>query len=256
MKQLKAILIQLLGRQAYLRLTSRIFLFSFRRQWLKNNPAYTVHYFVRHLIGPGQTVIDIGANLGYYSTEFARLVGQKGKVLSVEPIQLYREILLANTRHLPQVQVLPYALGEQEGTISMGLPFADQHRHGLMKVLTESEKQVAPEIFEVELKHPAKLFGQLADIHYLKCDIEGYEVPVLPAMRSVIESHQPIVQVETDGENKLILHRMFNEMGYQLFYVQQDKLVPYPDAQQQLIGDMICIPAGKISSIEKLIQRS
>lgn len=254
MKKIKSILISVLGRKRYLQLTSKVFLHAFKNGWLKNNPAYSTHYFVRNLIQEGQTVVDIGANLGYFSTEFARLVGQAGHVYSVEPIQLYREILIENLKPFPQTKVLPYALGETEGTISMGLPFAEQHRHGLMKVLSPEEKAKAPEVFEVELKNPSKLFGQLTEIHYLKCDIEGYEVPVLPAMKDVIARHMPIVQVETDGENKLILHRMFNEMGYQMYYVQQDKLVFYPDAQEQLIGDLICIPAGKISSFEKHIR--
>jgi FkbM family methyltransferase len=253
-KKIKSILINVLGREQYLRLLSKVFLFSFRRGWLRNQPAYRTHYFVRHLIQPGQTVIDIGANLGYYSTEFARLTGPAGRVLAVEPIPLYRRILQQNIQSLAQVQVLPYALGEEEGTISMGLPFADQHRHGLMKVLTQEEKQKAPEIFEVELKHPLHLFSHLNEIHYIKCDIEGYEVPVIPAMKALIEQKQPIMQVETDGQNKRTLHAMFNEMHYQMFYVGNQGLVPYPDASLPLPGDLIAIPSSKTGQFASLIQ--
>jgi len=230
-------------------------LIYFKNGWLKNNPSYRTHYFVRNLIKQNQTVIDIGANLGYFSTEFARLVGPNGHVYSVEPIQLYRSILIENLKPFPQTKVLPYALGETEGTISMGLPFADQHRHGLMKVLSPEEKAKAPEIFEVELKNPSKLFGQLAEIHYLKCDIEGYEVPVLPAMKDVIARHMPIVQVETDGENKKILHHMFNELGYQLYYVGDHGLVHYPNADESLPGDMIGLPKTSIADFEHLIAK-
>jgi FkbM family methyltransferase len=255
LKKIKSILQSLLGRKRYLQLTSKAFLLYFKNGWLKNNPSYRTHYFVRNLIKENQTVIDIGANLGYFSTEFARLVGTTGHVYSVEPIQLYRSILIENLRPFPQTKVLPYALGETEGTISMGLPFADQHRHGLMKVLSPEEKAKAPEVFEVELKNPSKLFGQLTEIHYLKCDIEGYEVPVLPAMKDVIARHMPILQVETDGENKKILHRLFNELGYQLYYVGDHGLVPYPDAEAPLPGDMIGLPKKSISNFEHLIAR-
>jgi len=255
LKKIKSILITLLGRKRYLQLTSKVFLLYFKNGLLKTNPAYRTHYFVRNLIKEGQTVIDIGANLGYFSTEFARLVGGNGHVYSVEPIQLYRSILIENLRTFPQTKILPYALGETEGTISMGLPFADQHRHGLMKVLSNEEKAKAPEVFEVELKHPSKLFGQLAEIHYLKCDIEGYEVPVLPAMKDVIARHMPILQVETDGENKKILHRMFNELGYQLYYVGDHGLVHYPDAELPLPGDMIGLSKTRLSEFEHLIAK-
>ncbi|HSC52088.1 MAG TPA: FkbM family methyltransferase [Phnomibacter sp.] len=253
MKKIKSLLISALGRKRYLQLTSRVFLFYFKNGWLKGNPSYRTHYFVRNLIRPNDTVIDIGANLGYFSTEFARLVGTGGHVYSVEPIQLYRSILQENLKSFPQTKILPYALGETEGTISMGLPFADQHRHGLMKVLSAEEKNKAPEVFEVELKNPSKLFGQLTELQYLKCDIEGYEVPVLPTMKDVIARHMPLLQVETDGENKIILHRMFTEMGYQLFYVGEKGLVSFPDPHEVLPADLIGIPSNKTEGYRHLI---
>ena len=253
MKALKALLMQLLGRRQYLQLTSWFFLLSFRRGWLKNDPAYRVHYFVRQLVQPGHTVLDIGANLGYYATEFARLVGPQGRVVAVEPIPLYRSVLSRHLHGLSQCSILPYALGTAEGSISMGLPTADQHRHGLMKVLTEEEKSKAPEIIEVPVKHPVSLFEPLGRIDYIKCDIEGYEVPVIPTMRPLLEKQQPIVQVETDGDNKRILFDFFNELGYQLFYVGAQGLVPYRSAQQTLVGDLIAIPPHRLQSVQSFI---
>lgn len=255
MKKIKSILIKILGRKQYLSLLSHLYLKSFTLGWLRNNSAYRTHYFVRNLIPSGATVLDIGANLGYYATEFARLVGTGGKVIAVEPIPLYRSILERNTQRLPQVEIWPYALGEQEGTISMGLPFADQYRHGLMKVLSEKEKTLAPEIFEVPVKNPNILFSQLKDIQYIKCDIEGYEVPVLPAMKALIAHHMPIMQVETEGENKKILYQLFNELGYNLYYVGNYGLVPYPSAADPLPGDMIGLPKTRIPEFEHLIAR-
>ena len=243
----------MLGRPRYLRLLSKAYLTGFKLGWLKHDKAYRTHYFVRNLIKPGQTILDIGANLGYYSTEFARLTGPSGKVIAVEPIPLYREILRSNTQQFQQVTILPYALGETEGIISMGLPSADQHRHGLMKVLSEKEKQIAPEIFEAELKHPNKLFSQLNEIHYIKCDIEGYEVPVIPAMKEVILRHAPIMQIETDGENKKVLHQLLNEWGYQMYYVGEHHLMPYPNPDALLPGDLIAIPKNSIPSFETII---
>src|SRR5215510_491619 len=120
MKKIKSLLLQLLGQKAYLQLTSKLFFIYFRNGWLKNNRSYDTHYFVKNLVRTGDTVLDIGANLGYYSVEFARLVKQTGKVYSVEPIELYRKVLSANVASLPQVKIFPYALGENEGVIKMG----------------------------------------------------------------------------------------------------------------------------------------
>jgi len=40
---------------------------------------------VRKLVRPGHTFLDLGANIGYFTLLAASLVGESGKVISVEP---------------------------------------------------------------------------------------------------------------------------------------------------------------------------
>jgi len=47
-------------------------------------------------IKEGMNVLDIGANIGYYSLIFSKLVGAKGRVFSVEPTKSTYEKLLRN----------------------------------------------------------------------------------------------------------------------------------------------------------------
>jgi Met-10+ like-protein len=56
---------------------------------------------VKELIAPGDVVLDIGANLGWFSRFLARLVGPEGKVYAFEPIPQTYEFLLHNMRKLP-----------------------------------------------------------------------------------------------------------------------------------------------------------
>ena len=237
-------------------LTSRIFFFYFRNGLLKENPSYYTHYFVKEFIRKGDIVLDIGANLGYYSVQFAKLAGSAGKVYAVEPIELYRGILMRNVRNFTQVSILPYALGETTGIIKMGNPSPDKHRHGLMRVLGDKEQHQSEEqqVYEVSMKHPVALFNHLQKIDYIKCDIEGYEVPVIPAMKPLIQKYRPIIQVETDGENKMVIHRFLKELDYNLFYVKQNILVAYDNPQLPLHGDMIGIPADKTISYKHLFR--
>lgn len=224
-------------------MVSTAFFVSFSQGWLRNNPAYFTHYLVGQFIKPGQTIIDIGANLGYYSVLFANRTGPTGKVFSVEPIELYRNVLQKNIRSFPQVTVFPYALGEKEGSLKMGNPSQDKHRHGLMRVLNEDEAAAAQ--YEVPVKNPADLFASIEKIDYIKCDIEGYEVPVIPAMKDLIAKHRPIMQIETEGENKKILMGLFKELGYKTFYAGREKLMVYENMDEVLPGDLIAIPQEK-----------
>jgi hypothetical protein len=49
---------------------------------------------VNKIVKPGMTLIDVGANLGYYTIVFASLVGKSGKVFAFEPVKQYYEKLL------------------------------------------------------------------------------------------------------------------------------------------------------------------
>lgn len=253
MKKIKALLLRILGQERYLKLTGNLFFLSFHAGWLKNNPSYYTHYFVRHFIKPGQTVIDIGANLGYYSLQFAHLTGVNGKLFSVEPISLYRNILVKNLKAYKNVTILPYALGEVEGKIKMGNPGSDKHRHGLMRVL-KNQDEISNDFYKVDMKNPADLFKDLPEIDYIKCDIEGYEVPVIPLMQPIIAKHQPVLQIETEGENYQVLYKMLKEMSYHLFYVNKQNLVQLNNPTDHLGGDLIAIPAGKIANYTKFIK--
>lgn len=249
---IKPALLNMLGQEKYLSLTSKIFFVFFKNGWLRKNPSYFTHYLVSNFLKPGYTVIDIGANLGYYTCLFAEKAGANGKVLAVEPIELYRKVLSQNSRQFKQITILPYALGEKEGMLIMGNPSSDKHRHGLMRVLKDNEANGI--VYEVPVKHPLNLFGNLEKIDYIKCDIEGYEVPVIPAMRPLLEKFRPLVQVETDGENKKTLMELFKGLGYKTFYAGPKMLKEYTNSQEVLPGDLIAIPEERLEEFKKWME--
>jgi FkbM family methyltransferase len=248
MKTIKAALLRLLGQRRYLAITSSAFFLALSKGWLRRNPLYDTHYFVGQLIAPGHTVLDIGANLGYYTRPFAQRVGSTGSVLAVEPIALYRQVLQRNTKHLPQVRILPVALGQQPGNLQMGNPGPLNHRHGLMRVLTPAEAQNTP-TYTVEVAHPLQVFGQIDRIDYIKCDIEGYEVPVIPTMAPLIAKHKPIVQIEVEQKNLTVIFELLTGLGYQLFYVNGHQLQSFFDPGQHLPADLIGIPPAKLTAL-------
>ena len=66
----------------------------------------------------GDVFLDVGANIGYFSTLAARLVGPSGRVIAFEPHAGARAALLANTERngvAGLVEIVPIALAEREG---------------------------------------------------------------------------------------------------------------------------------------------
>src|SRR5262245_23763695 len=61
--------------------------------------------FVMHVLRPGQTFVDVGANVGYYALLAARRVGEDGRVYAFEPDRENFESLVDNVRrnHLATV---------------------------------------------------------------------------------------------------------------------------------------------------------
>ena len=182
-----------------------------------------MHYFVSKLIRPGDTVIDIGANLGYYTRIFSGATGDNGIVWAVEPIPLYREILKRNTHKFTNIIILPYALGDRESEEEMGIPGDDQYRHGLTRIL-KSNEQSNNNTMRVEVKTPEALFGNIDVIHYIKCDIEGYENKVLPGFIKIIKRDKPVVQIEIDPANRDFINSIMTGEGYSSFVLSKKGL--------------------------------
>lgn len=242
--QLKAYLYRVLGRDQYLRLVSQLFFLAYRSGVLRYFSSFQCHYYVRRFIQPGDYIIDIGANLGYYTVLFAEWTGEEGKVYSVEPILPYRKVLWRHTHHFSQVEIIPYALGGSSETVRMGIPGADRYRHGLSRILSPEETQATRQTFEAEVRPPDALFAEVPRLDYVKCDVEGFEREILPAMQDLLQRHRPILQVEVKAENRSFIYEMMNQLGYEAYFVEDWELVPIRDADQRTRGDWIFRPTS------------
>ncbi|MDR3218301.1 MAG: FkbM family methyltransferase [Dysgonamonadaceae bacterium] len=244
--QIKGFIFRSLGLENYLRILQRSYFLLYKTGVLKEDIGYACHYYVKKLIKKGDIVIDIGANLGYYSILFAKWTGPSGKVFSVEPIAVYNKIFNEKAKKFNNIQLCPYALGTEEKTIELvsssqtgflntGLP----HVYDPQKDGNIEDQQFK---FEAQMKIPSVLFGDLERIDYIKCDIEGFEYIVLSDMKEIIRRCKPIVQVELWENNRENMLRMFDELGYIPHKVHENKLVSVVEGAKPLPGDYIFIP--------------
>lgn len=249
-------LFALLGPARYLRVVSRSFFLLFRAGWLRSQPAYFDHYLVETLVQEGDRVIDIGANLGYYTVLFSDRVGTSGKVFAVEPVGLFRDVLVKNLARRSNVEVIACALGEEDGAeIEMGVPAGHAtFRHGLTRVLHAGERDDHVMVFKATMRHPMTLFGDLDRLDYVKCDVEGHEVHVLPLLAPLFERLHPIVQVETGGEQRQKMLAWFAAMGYHVFGAGRRRLHPLTDdGARHHAGDLLFVHPARASRLENRV---
>lgn len=225
-KQLRALLLQNLGTERYLSLVSQIYIRMIKAGMMKNK--YPELFYLKELIKPGFVCIDIGANVGYYSTMLSVLCGTAGKVHAVEPVQLFQRIFNKNIRSFNCSNVIlhPVALGGESMQITMGTPVIDGvFRHGLTHIVEPGEDTSAMHTYEVAMCEPEKLFANLQRLDFIKCDVEGYEVYLMPHFIRIIERFKPLIQIEISSEeHRRTIIDLFAPAGYQPYRLHKGRL--------------------------------
>lgn len=231
------ILYKTLPLESYLLAVSRLFFLTYRLGLGRRNPATEYVYHLPELVRAGDTVIDIGANLGYYTRPLSELAGPSGKVYAVEPVPQILAVLRRNLRSCRNVEILPYALGAEEKAIRMGNDSA--RRTGYFgtgqNFVNESGSETDVE-FSAEMRRGSILFADLKRLDFVKCDIEGYETVVMAEMRPLLERFRPKVLIETGGENRRQIVGLFSELGYEAYTLDCGREIPLlPDSTKDLI---------------------
>ena len=249
---IKKTIYKILGFRNYLILISRLFFILYYSGLLRRNKAFDCHYFIKKLIKKGDHLIDIGANLGYYSRIGAKIVGPEGKVISVEPVTAFRKVLSMNTRDFKNITIIPYALGtEDDKTIVMGIPKSNKYlRHGLTKVLDGTEYEGFEFTFNEKMFTPFTLFGNLGQCDYIKCDVEGYEIHIIPQLEFLFKRYLPLIQIEIETENRKRLCEYLSSFSYAAFFLKGNKLYPVGEKPENVEGDFFFVPDQKMNLIE------
>ena len=232
-KKLRALLLKTLGTERYLSLVSRIYIQLIKSGKMK--AKYPELFYLEQLVKPGFVCIDIGANVGYYSTMLSRLCGTNGHVHAVEPVQLFQSVFNRNMRVFgcTNVTLHPVALGGSTSTITMGTPIIDGvFRHGLTHVVQTDEDTTGMHTYSVNMRNPDDLFEHLQRVDFIKCDVEGYEVFLMPHFTNLIEKFKPLIQIEISSpSNRESIIYLLNKFGYKPFKLVGDTLIPMPDVE-------------------------
>ena len=216
------LLYRLLPLGGYLRVVSRLFFLTRALGIGRHGRALEYNYHLPQLVGQGATAIDIGANLGYYTRPLSAIVGDAGHVYAVEPVPVIFDVLKRNVAGRKNVTLLNYALGNEERTIEMAndsVAVAGYFGTG-RNFVSDGELSGEAIRFTAQMRRGSELFATVGKIDFIKCDIEGYERVVIPELKPLIERHHPTVLIETDGDTRHEIIKMFTDMGYRAYMLE------------------------------------
>ena len=157
--------------------------------------------FAKH-IKQGDTVIDVGANLGYYTVIAAELVGHQGRVLSVEPnpyvFDFLRDTISVNG-YAGRVTAINAALGARADDVAV--PFfvpTGEPKNGRFVSSDDKNDDLSGrgEIIQVQAIKDLPIDSGRVD--FIKIDVEGAELSVLASLAPVIETYRPMVVCEVN----------------------------------------------------------
>jgi FkbM family methyltransferase len=203
----------------------------------------------RKVVKPGETVVEIGANIGTHTVYFAQAVGPHGRVWAFEPQRIVFQTLCANLalNNLTNVEALQVAVGNAPGEIMV--PLLDYYQANNFGGVSLGHFSRGDPVQVITLDSL-----NLPRCDLLKIDVEGMEAQVLEGAAATIARCQPYLYVENDRDDKSRpLIELINGMGYKMYWhmpemYRADNFFANPE---NVFGDaislnMYCIPKSKL----------
>ena len=230
---LKSIVLKAFPDRVLKFLKQRHYLYELKKFSEKDEPDLIV---VRRLITPGDHVVDIGANVGWYTKILAEAVGTAGQVYSFEPVEMTFQILSYCAKRLELRNVVLHCSGlsDAEGEAVMEIPSFDKGGDNFYRAqIISGHPHAEPgKKVPVRLTTLDKTFQNASTpIKFIKCDVEGHELPVIQGARAVIARFKPawLIEVSHDpdehGTPSNYLFGILFSYGYRAFWFDGSNLV-------------------------------
>jgi FkbM family methyltransferase len=219
-----------------------------------------------YLVKPGDRCIDVGANVGVHTVRLAKMVGQHGEVIAVEPDQELARRAINNTllNQLLNVRVIQAAVCERSGDrVLLYRPDSRDANKGRASMLPHSyltgDTATVETVSIDEINHEP--------VALIKIDVEGCESAVAAGASNTIEAYSPSIIFEYAPEllpdKSCSPFMRLMDRAYDLFQIHQrrnnftgrgslqlERLRALPDKG----GNILAAPATKASLLNPLIR--
>lgn len=189
---------------------------------------------IRTLLKSGDTFIDIGGNIGYYTLIAANIVKDSGKVTVFEPEPKNFAILTNNVElnNFHNVTLIPKALSDKRGHFKLFLNKLNTGAHHLY------DSGDGSEFLNVEVTTLDEyLFANPSRVDVIKMDIEGYEPFALRGMKATISQNSD-VKVLSEFSPEMIIKAGDTPHGYIKDLRSLGFIVNIIDEQEHLINNV------------------
>lgn len=195
--------------------------------------------FVNHFLRPGDIFVDVGANIGLFTTIAAKLVGKKGLVYAFEPCSLTYARLKYNVKlnKFSNVKCNQMALSDRNCEQDMVLSLDGFDAWNSLAKPTAGESFSSEVINTMRWDYFAVQHDLQGKVTLMKIDVEGWETFVLSGgTQTLSRENAPTLLVEftekaakTANSSCQELYQKLEDLGYKMFVFNSEskKLIPY-----------------------------
>ena len=226
----------------------------------------------KNIIKNGDVVVDLGANIGYFTLLSARLVEPKGRIFSFEPEPknynyLKKNIELNNYNH---AQPFQKAVSDKNGTTKLFICDYDTGHHTINKqdgIQAYSRGRIVKErsidIETVALDNFLKERTNRVDV--IKMDVEGAEMLALSGMDRVLKDNKdikmiveffPLLIEKMGSDPKEFIRRLIQDYGFSIYIIPEDYAALTSDMKKlNSIQDVMSYRKNEEDHINLFLQR-
>lgn len=205
---------------------------------------------VRSLVRSGQTVIDIGANFGLYTRFLSEAVGPEGRVFAFEPTRDMFRVLESSCRslRLDNVVTCRLALSDSCGEAIVRIPRREDGTLNHYEASIEAAEASASDGRKVAEQQDAIRKRSLDDycseqgiesVDFIKCDVEGHEIPVLRGASRLIRRSRPLILIEVndsldESAHGRLVGKLVEDLDYEFQVFEHGKMRPRGIREQRV----------------------
>jgi FkbM family methyltransferase len=214
----------------------------FKRAYFIYFPLYRIYKnvsdkrevrLIKKYIEIDSNVVDIGANIGFYTRLFSKKVGENGKVYAFEPSPENYERLRQNTIDLKNVFIRKAAVGNTNSKLRLYVSndLNVDHRTYPTKEMRRS--------VEVDCIRLDAFFQENKKIDFIKLDVQGFEYQAILGMQEIIEENKELKMMiefwpsglNEAGSDPQNLIELLKRCGFHLYMISKNGLIKFSNEQ-------------------------
>jgi len=203
------------------------------------------------------TVVNVGANVGFFAVHMARSLPRADVVVAIEPNPDAFQMLLGNIQRNTcegRIQAVNMCIGAEVGEVSLAVVPGKPEYSSIGSIVHNSVARLAQAHHVVPIDSLARVVA--TPVGLLVIDVEGAEMAVLKGAAEIIDKDRPIILMECSEYLMSKFHdqssdviRFLEDRRYALFDVEDFKCRVVPPFD----GELLAVPVERVSVIEKIV---